>query len=205
MKTLLAGHRIVPVCTLRSPEEAEPLGAALVAGGLPLVEVTLRAPDALAGLIAMTRIPGLIVGAGTVRTAEHLHAVADAGVAFAVSPCFAPAVAAAAIQRGVPLVPGVVTPSEIQAAVDAGFNTVKFFPAETSGGVRTLKALSDVFRDVEFMPTGGIDQVSARDYLALDRVVAVGGSWMLPGAAREAGDWEAVRRAVASCVEAAAS
>ena len=203
--SVFAAHRVVPVCTLRSPAEAGPLGEALVAGGLPLVEVTLRTPDALDGLIAMTRVPGLTVGAGTVRTAAQLHAVVDAGAAFAVSPCLTPAVEAAAEELGFPLIPGVVTPTEIQSAVDAGFTTVKFFPAEASGGVRTLKALSDVFRDVDFMPTGGIDQNSAHDYLALGRVVAVGGSWMLPGAAREAEEWEAVRRAVASCVAEVAS
>jgi len=201
MIAAFAGSRVVPVCTLRSVDEAERLGEALVAGGLPLAEVTLRSPDALEGLAAMARVPGLTVGAGTVRTATQLRAAAAAGATFAVSPCLTPPLAAAARALALPFVPGVATPSEIQLAVDAGFQTVKFFPAEASGGVRTLRALTDVFRDVDFMPTGGINQDTAHDYLALDRVVAVGGSWMLPGAERTAGDWDAVTRAVASCAD----
>ncbi|BBH17558.1 ketohydroxyglutarate aldolase [Nocardioides baekrokdamisoli] len=203
MITMLEGFRTIPVCTLRSPAEARPLGEALVAGGLPVVEVTLRTPDALAGLAEMCKVPGLTVGAGTVRTAQQMHEVLEAGAAFAVSPALTASLADAAHALGLPFIPGVATPTEIQTAVDAGFDTVKFFPAEASGGVRALKALTDVFVDVRFMPTGGITQDSARDYRALDQVFAVGGSWMLPLAAREAEDWEAVRLAVAACVASA--
>lgn len=202
---LLGDHRVVPVCSLRSPDEAADLGAALVAAGLPIVEVTLRSDDALEGLIAMTRVPGLTVGAGTVRTVAQLHAVLEAGAAFVVSPCLTASLAAAARDVAVPFIPGVATPSEIQTAVDAGFQTVKFFPAEASGGVPMLKALAEVFRDVRFMPTGGITDRTAPDYLAIEQVVAVGGSWMLPPAAREAGDWEKVREAIASVASLAAT
>lgn len=201
MMAAFLGSRVVPVCTLRSVDEAERLGEALVAGGLPLAEVTLRSPDGLEGLAAMARVPGLTVGAGTVRTATQLRAAAAAGASFAVSPCLTPSLAAAARALALPFIPGVATPSEIQLAVEEGFQTVKLFPAEALGGVPTLRALTDVFKDVDFMPTGGINQDTAHDYLALDRVVAVGGSWMLPGAERTAGDWDAVTRAVASCVD----
>lgn len=202
MLTVFSGFRAVPVCGLRDPDEAHRIGAALVEGGLPLVEVTLRSRDALDGLRAMCQVPGLTVGAGTVRTADQLAAVVEAGATFAVSPCLTEPLAVAARALHVPFIPGVATPTEIQVAIDAGFDTVKFFPAEASGGIRMLKALSEVFVDASFLPTGGIDQESALDYLALDHVLAVGGSWMLPRAAREAGDWDAVRRSAASCVQA---
>lgn len=164
------------------------------------MEVTLRTPDALAGLAVMCRVPGLTVGAGTVRTAAQLHAVVEAGAAFAVSPALTESLADIARQLSIPFIPGVATATEIQRAVDDGFDTVKFFPAEPLGGVRMLRSLAEVFVDVTFMPTGGITQDSAREYLSLDCVVAVGGSWMLPRAAREAEDWDQVQRAIAECV-----
>ena len=200
MLSLLSGFRCIPVCTLRSPGEAASLGRALVAGGLPLVEVTLRTPDALDGLVAMTGIEGLLVGAGTVRTADQLRAVQDAGAAFAVSPCLTDPLADAARAAGLPFLPGVATATEVQHAVDAGFDTVKLFPAQASGGIAALRALAEVFPDVSFVPTGGITQQSAVEYLAHPQVRAVAGSWMLPRAAREAGDWAAVTRAIEACV-----
>lgn len=204
MLTTLRTFRAVPVCSLRAPAEAQSLGEALVAGGLPLVEVTLRTPDALPGLAAMCRVAGLTVGAGTVRTAEQLQAVVAAGATFAVSPVLTQPLVAEARRLGVAFIPGVTTPTEIQTAVDAGFDLVKFFPAEASGGLRTLRALAEVFVDVGFMPTGGITQDTARDYLELGQVPAVGGSWMLPRTARDTDDWDEVRRSVAACVAALA-
>lgn len=199
MLNVLAGHRVVPVCTLRSPVEAENLGRALLAGGLPVVEVTLRTRDALEGLAAMARIDGLVVGAGTIRTPEQLRAAQDAGAVFAVSPCMTDALADAALEARLPFVPGTATATEVQYAVDAGFDAVKFFPAEANGGIAALRALAEVFPDVCFLPTGGITQEGSADYLAHPQVLAVGGSWMLPRDAREAGDWDAVTRAVRAC------
>lgn len=200
MEEVLSAFPVIPVCGLASPADAEPLGEALRAGGLPIIEVTLRTPDALESLAAMAKVDGVLVGAGTVRTAAQLDAALDAGAAFIVSPCLTPTLARAAIDAGVPFLPGATTPSEIQTAVDAGFDTVKFFPAEALGGLPVLSALAEVFRDVTFVPTGGISATTFRSYLAHPQIPAVGGSWMVPAAARAAGDWAAVSAAVAACV-----
>lgn len=197
--TFRPGYRIVPVCSLRAPAEAKPLADALLAGGLPLIEATLRTPDALASLEALAGVDGLAVGAGTVRTAEQFRQAVDAGASFVVSPFLTESLAAAARQAGVPYLPGVTTAREIQLAVDAGFTTVKFFPAEASGGLATVAALAEVFAEVCFVPTGGISASSAPDYLAHPQVVAVGGSWMLPRLLRDAGDWAGVMAEVADC------
>lgn len=197
--SVLGGHRVVPVCGLRSPQEAERLAQALLDGGLPLIEVTLRTPDALDSLRAMAAVPGLTVGAGTVRTAEQLDAVQAAGAQFAVSPCLTRGLVRAARSSDLPLVPGVATASEIQRAIDDGFGLLKFFPAEASGGLPALRSLAEVFPEARFMPTGGISAASAPAYLAHPQIEAVGGSWMLPLSAREAGDWDLVTRTVAAC------
>ncbi len=191
--------RILPVCSLSRPAEAAPLAAALLIGRLPLVEVTLRTPDALAGLEVLAGVDGLAVGAGTVRTAEQFRQAVDAGASFVVSPFLTEPLAAAARQAGVPYLPGVTTAREIQLAVDAGFTTVKFFPAEASGGLPTLRALAEVFPEVCFVPTGGISASSAPEYLAHPQVVAIGGSWMLPRVLRDEGDWAGVTAEVAAC------
>lgn len=192
-------HPVIPLCGLSTPAEAAPLADALLAGGLALVEITLRTPDALDGLAALAAVEGLTVGAGTVRTADQLRRAVDAGASFVVSPCLTDGLAAAALDAGVPFLPGAVTSTEIQLAVDAGFRTLKFFPAEASGGLTTLRALADVFPDVSFVPTGGISAESAARYLAHPQVVAVGGSWMLPRALRDAGDWAGVTAEIAAC------
>lgn len=200
MIDLLAAYPVIPVCGLRSPADAEPFGEALRAGGLPIIEVTLRTPDSLECLAAMAQVDGVLVGAGTVRTEEQLEAVLEAGAAFVVSPGLTPSLALAARASGVPFLPGATTPSEIQHAVDSGFDTVKFFPAEALGGLAVVSALAEVFVDVDFVLTGGISAETYRTYLAHPQVAAVGGSWMVPTAARAAGDWGAVRSAVADCV-----
>lgn len=196
---VLAPFRVIPVCSMISPSEAAPLAEALISGGLPVVEVTLRAPDALEGLAALARDSGLLVGAGTVRTAEQLHRAVDAGAQFVVSPCLTDGLARAALEVGIPFLPGAATATEIQRAVDAGFDTVKFFPAEAAGGLDALLALSGPFGDVTFLPTGGISEENAWNYLQHPQVLAVGGSWMLPRELREAGEWAAVVRAVEAC------
>jgi 2-dehydro-3-deoxyphosphogluconate aldolase/(4S)-4-hydroxy-2-oxoglutarate aldolase len=176
--------------------EVEPLASALTQGGLPLVEITLRSPDALQCLAAMASRSGLVVGAGTVRTAEQMHAAVDAGAAFVVSPCLTDELAAAAVKLGVAFLPGVATATEIQRAADAGFTTLKFFPAEALGGLRTLAALAEPFHDLNFVPTGGITDVTARAYLTHPQVGAVGGGWMVPAQQRSAGEWDAVTATV---------
>jgi 2-dehydro-3-deoxyphosphogluconate aldolase/(4S)-4-hydroxy-2-oxoglutarate aldolase len=198
--TVLGGHRVIPVCGLSSPDEARKLGEALLAGGLPIVEVTLRSPNALECLTEMVKVEGLTVGAGTVRTATQLRDVENAGAAFAVSPCLTDDLAFAGRRARIPYLPGIATASELQTAHDAGFDAVKFFPAEANGGMRTLGALAEVFVDMCFVPTGGLTAETAATYLAHPQVAAVGGSWMLPREARERDDWAAVTEAIAACV-----
>lgn len=189
---------VVPVCGLSSPDEAGPLAAALVAGGLPLVEVTLRTPWALASLEEMAAQPGILVGAGTVRTPAQMESAVRAGARFVVSPCLTDVLAAAAVDLDIAFLPGVATASEIQRACDLGLSTLKFFPAESSGGAAAVHALAQPFHDVNFVPTGGITQDTALSYLANPQVAAVGGGWMVPTAARRANDWHAVTTAVSA-------
>lgn len=180
---LVPDHRLVPVVSLARPEDAAPLAAALRARGLTTVEVTLRHDRALECLAALVREEGLVVGAGTVRTPDDLAAARAAGARFLVSPCLTPGLAFAADDLDVPFVPGVSTATEVQRAVDLGFTTLKLFPAEVLGGIDALRALAGPFSDVRFMPTGGIDDNTARAYLAHPQVVAVGGGWMVPSVA----------------------
>lgn len=189
---------VVPVCGLLSPEEAGPLAAALVAGGLPLIEVTLRTPWSLASLEEMAQQPGILVGAGTVRTPAQMESAVRAGASFIVSPCLTGDLAAAAADLDVPFLPGVATPSEIQRACDLGMSTVKFFPAESSGGATAVRALAQPFHDVTFVPTGGITADSAPSYLAIPQVAAVGGGWMVPTPPRQAHDWGSVTQAISA-------
>ncbi|HET7690216.1 MAG TPA: bifunctional 4-hydroxy-2-oxoglutarate aldolase/2-dehydro-3-deoxy-phosphogluconate aldolase [Nocardioidaceae bacterium] len=198
---LIAPFRVIPVCGLDHPSEVRPLRDALVDGGLPVVELTLRAPEAMACLEAMATQPGILVGAGTVRTAAQLRVAVAAGAAFVVSPCFTEELAEAALDLQVPYLPGVATAGEIQRAVDAGFDTLKLFPAEAIGGLPVLRALADPFHDVRFVPTGGIGPVTAASYLSHASVLAVGGGWMVPSEARARGDWAAVRSAVAEAAK----
>jgi 2-dehydro-3-deoxyphosphogluconate aldolase / (4S)-4-hydroxy-2-oxoglutarate aldolase len=192
-----AGHApaapVVPVIVLDDARHAVPLARACVAGGIEVLEVTLRTP---AGLESIRRIaaevPDAWVGAGTVTTVADVARVAAAGARFAVSPGFDRAVAAAARDHGLPLMPGVMTPSEVMAAMADGFELLKFFPAAAAGGMPMLKALAGPFPALRFCPTGGIDARSAPEYLALPNVVAVGGSWLTPASAIAREDWAAV-------------
>ncbi len=169
---------VVPVVVIDDATHAEPLGQALVAGGLPCAEVTLRTDAALDSLRALAANPDLLVGAGTVIRPSQVGLALDAGARFIVSPGLSLAVLAECAQAGVPVLPGVATATEILAALDAGLDVVKFFPAEAAGGVRTLSALAAPFRDLRFVPTGGIGPLDLPRYLALPSVLAVGGSWL---------------------------
>lgn len=186
---------VIPVLEFGSVDEALGVSEALVAGGLPVLEITLRTPVALEAIRAVAAaLPQACVGAGTVLSTEQLHAVRDAGAQFAVSPGLTPALAAGAQVAGVSLLPGVATASEAMAALEAGFTFLKFFPAEAAGGVPMLKSLYGPLSQLRFCPTGGIDAARAPSYLALPNVVCVGGSWVVPKDAVASQDWGRIRK-----------
>lgn len=188
----LGGHRIVPVVVLDDPARADALGGALVEGGLPVAEATFRTPGAAAVLRRLAERDDLVVGAGTVLTVRQVDEALDAGAGFVVSPGLSAAVVRRCQEAGVPVVPGVATPSEVMQALDLGLDTVKFFPAEANGGLPTIKALAAAFPQVRFMPTGGITADSAPSYLAHPAVAAVGGSWMVAPDLLAEGRWDEV-------------
>ena len=186
---------VIPVLAIAKVADAVPLARALVAGGLPVLEITLRTPAALEAIEAVREaVPGALLGVGTVTRPEELAGALRAGARFAVSPGFTPALAAAAEAARCPLLPGVMTPSEVMAATAAGFTALKLFPAQPAGGVALLKALAGPFPDVVFCPTGGVTAANAAEYLAQPNVACVGGSWVAPAALIEAGDWGAIER-----------
>ena len=189
---VLGGHRIVPVVVLDDPDKADALGAALVQGGLPVAEATFRTPEAAAVLRRLAQNDDLVVGAGTVLTDRQVDEAIEAGAKFIVSPGLSAAVVRRCQEAGVPVIPGVATPSEIMLALDLGLDTVKIFPAEANGGLATIKALAAAFPQVRFMPTGGITVDTAPAYLAHPCVAAVGGSWMVAGDLLKAGRWDEV-------------
>lgn len=173
---------VVPVVVISGEADAERLGAALVDGGLPVAEVTLRTPGALAAIRRLAEVPGLAVGAGTVLDEAQYDAAVDAGATYVVAPGSSPALFRAATRTGVPLLPGAVTASEVMRARDEGHRLLKFFPAEASGGAAAIAAFASPFADVRFVPTGGVGLGNLGDYLRLSNVAAVGGSWMVPPA-----------------------
>ena len=181
---------VIPVMVLNDVSHAVPLAQALVAGGVRMLEVTLRTPAALACIEAIAKaVPEAIVGAGTVRTKADAQAAANAGALFAVSPGYTSAVGQACRDAGMSLLPGVATGGEIMMAQEDGFTELKFFPAMQAGGPAMLKAWSGPFFDVKFCPTGGVTLQNAPEFLALPNVVCVGGSWLVPADAMAAGDW----------------
>ena len=181
---------VIPVIVLNDMAHAVPMARALVAGGIRMLEVTLRTPQALACIEAIAKeVPEAVVGAGTVRTRADAQAAAMAGARFAVSPVYTPSVGQACRDVGLALLPGVATGSEIMRAQEDGFNELKFFPAMQAGGPAMLKAWSGPFFDVKFCPTGGVTLHNALDLLTLPNVVCVGGSWLVPAEALAQGDW----------------
>ncbi len=183
---------VVPVLAVADPDDAVPLAQALVAAGLPVLEITLRTPVALDVIRRMRDVPGAIVGAGTILTSKDLAAVQAAGAAFAISPGGTDALYAAANRAAIPLLPGIATASELMRGLEHGYTRFKFFPAESSGGIAALKGFAGPFAHVRFCPTGGIDAAKAPAYLALPNVITVGGSWMVPNDALLAKDWARV-------------
>ncbi|HSV34787.1 MAG TPA: bifunctional 4-hydroxy-2-oxoglutarate aldolase/2-dehydro-3-deoxy-phosphogluconate aldolase [Ramlibacter sp.] len=184
---------VIPVIVLSDVAHAVPLARALVAGGIRMLEVTLRTPQALACIEAIAReVPEAVPGAGTVRSAADARAAAQAGARFAVSPGYTQAVGRACHDLGLPLLPGVATSSEIMAAQEDGYTALKFFPAMQAGGAAMLKAWQGPFGDVKFCPTGGVTASNAGDLLSLGNVVCVGGSWLTPADAVVRGDWAGI-------------
>jgi 2-dehydro-3-deoxyphosphogluconate aldolase/(4S)-4-hydroxy-2-oxoglutarate aldolase len=184
---------VIPVIVLTDVAHAVPMARALVAGGIRMLEVTLRTPQALACIEAIARdVPDAVVGAGTVRSKADAQAAANAGARFAVSPGYTSAVGQACHDVGLALLPGVATGSEIMMAQEDGFTRLKFFPAMQAGGPAMLKAWSGPFFDVMFCPTGGVTLQNAPEFLALPNVVCVGGSWLVPADAMGKGEWDRI-------------
>jgi len=213
--TMAAGHsrqerlaelfriaRIIPVITIECVEDAIPLARALVAGGLRVLEVTLRTPAASAAASAiLANVPEAVVGLGTVLDSQDLAQARRIGAKFALSPGATPELLDAAIASDLPFVPGIATASELMGALARGFDIVKFFPAVPAGGTAALKALGGPFPEVRFCPTGGITEDSVGEWLALPNVVGVGGSWLTPAAEMRAGQWTAITERARSAAQ----
>lgn len=183
---------VIPVLVIEDAAHARPLAEALVAGGLPVLEVTLRTPAALDAIRDMVRVAGCIVGAGTLITPDDVEAAQKAGARFGVSPGATPMLLDAARSGDLPLLPGAATATEAMALLERGYTVQKFFPAEAAGGVAALKALAGPLPQIRFCPTGGIGPTNAADYLALPNTLCVGGSWVAPKDRVAAGDWAAI-------------
>jgi 2-dehydro-3-deoxyphosphogluconate aldolase/(4S)-4-hydroxy-2-oxoglutarate aldolase len=183
---------VVPVLVIDDLAHAAPLAQALVAGGLPALEVTLRTPCALDAIRAMSQVPGGVVGAGTLLTPADVKAAKAAGATFGVSPGATDRLIAACEEEGLPLLPGAATASEIMALLEKGYTVQKFFPAEQAGGAAYLKSIGSPIPQVKFCPTGGISLKIAPDYLSLKNILCVGGSWVAPKEAMAKGDWATI-------------
>jgi 2-dehydro-3-deoxyphosphogluconate aldolase/(4S)-4-hydroxy-2-oxoglutarate aldolase len=195
---LLGIAPVIPVVVIDSLDQAVPVARALVAGGLPVIELTLRTPVALDAMRAIAaEVPEITLGAGTVTSPELAKAARDAGASFLVSPGATPRLMDALLDSGLPFLPGTATVSEALAVLEYGVTQMKFFPAEASGGAAYLSSLPTVVPAARFCPTGGVRPATAPDYLALPNVGCVGGTWITPKAALESGDWDTVARLAA--------
>ena len=192
--------RLIPVITLNQAEQAVALGQTLLAARLPGAEITFRTPAA-AEAISLLRaaFPDLLIGAGTILTATQVDAAMAAGADFIVSPGLNPTTVRYCQQQGIPIIPGINNPSQVEQALELGLSTLKFFPAEASGGIAMLKALSAVY-PVQFMPTGGISPANVEKYLALPSVIACGGTWMVPNDLIDQGDWSTLTTLIGEAV-----
>ena len=198
IEQIMALAPVIPVIVIDRVEDAVPMAEALVAGGLPVLEVTLRTPAALDAMKAMKQVAGAVVGAGTVLNARMLSDALGAGAEFIVSPGLTDSLGEAAVTAGIPFLPGIANASNIMTGLDLGLDSFKFFPASTSGGVAALKALSGPFRGLNFCPTGGITAATAPEWLALDAVRCVGGSWVVPSGPLDPAKIEALAREAAA-------
>ena len=194
-RDILSAGAVVPVMAIDDINTAVDLAHALVEGGIPTLEITLRTEHGIKAIkLIKKEVKGAIVGAGTVTNPDQLKAVEDAGAVFAISPGLHESLAKASHNSGIPLIPGVATPGEVQLALEHGIDTLKLFPAEVVGGKAMLKALYGPFADVRFCPTGGISLETAPEYLALPNVLCVGGSWLTPKEAVQNKDWAAITK-----------
>jgi 2-dehydro-3-deoxyphosphogluconate aldolase / (4S)-4-hydroxy-2-oxoglutarate aldolase len=193
---------VVPVMVIHKLEQAVPLAKALLAGGIRVLEITLRTPVAMEAIRTISReVSGAMVGAGTVTRGEELAAVAEAGAVFAISPGLTVELLDAANQGPIPMIPGIATISELMTGMARGYSYFKFFPAEAAGGVKMLQAIGGPFPQIIFCPTGGITLANYRDYLALKNVACIGGSWVAPQAAVDQGDWTRITTLAREAVE----
>ena len=195
---------IIPVLVVDDAAHARPLAEALVAGGLPALEVTLRTPAALDAIRAMAQVPGGVVGAGTLVTPDDVRAAKEAGAQFGVSPGATDTLITACEAEGLPLLPGAATATEAMRLLERGYDMLKFFPAEASGGAPALKAIGAPLPQITFCPTGGVSPSNARDYLSLSNVICAGGSWVAPKQMVTQGDWtgiEALAREAAGMMD----
>lgn len=188
---------VIPVLVIEQAAHARTIAKALVAGGVPALEVTLRTPAALEAIAEMAKVPGAMVGAGTVVNEKQLDQAIAAGARFIVSPGLTERLGRAAIERGIPFLPGTANAADIMLGLDLGLTRFKFFPAEASGGTKALKALAAPFYQATFCPTGGVTQASAPEWLAIPAVTCVGGSWLVPAGEPDAAEIEARARAAA--------
>ncbi|MBE6871166.1 MAG: bifunctional 4-hydroxy-2-oxoglutarate aldolase/2-dehydro-3-deoxy-phosphogluconate aldolase [Ruminococcaceae bacterium] len=180
MFELIRGYKIVPVVKIDDAEKAVPLAKALIDAGLPVAEITYRTAAAQESIRRIAEaFPQMLVGAGTVLTTQQVDSAISAGAKFIVSPGFNPKVTSYAMEKGITMIPGVCTPTELEAAMELGLRTLKFFPAEQAGGASFIKAIGAPYGDVSFIPTGGISESNMKEYLSLKNVLAIGGSWMV--------------------------
>lgn len=206
MKEKIREMKIVPVVKLDDAKDALPLAKALVEGGLPCAEVTFRTEAAAESIKAMlAAYPDMLVGAGTVLTTDQVDAAIEAGAKFIVSPGLNPKTVRYCREKNIPILPGVATASEIEQALELGLDTVKFFPAEVNGGLPAIKALSAPYHMMQFMPTGGVNPQNVKDYLAFDKVLACGGTWMVKDALINAGEFEKIKELTKEAVDAVKS
>ena len=195
IEELFAEVKVVPVVVLDDAKDAEPLAKALVEGGLPCAEVTFRTEEAAESIRIMTEVyPDMLVGAGTVLTTEQVDKAVESGAKFIVSPGFDPEIVDYCIEKNIPVFPGCISPSEVAQAVKRGLKVVKFFPAEQSGGLAMIKAMAAPYNMLKFMPTGGINTKNLKDYLACDKILCCGGSWMVKGDMIKAGEFEKIKK-----------
>jgi 2-dehydro-3-deoxyphosphogluconate aldolase/(4S)-4-hydroxy-2-oxoglutarate aldolase len=192
LRVVLTLAPVIPVIILDDVSAARPLAEALVAGGLPVLEVTLRTPHALQVIEEMAKVPGAVVGSGTIRSPLQMGHSVDAGCRFMVSPGASPRLLEASDDYKIPLLPGIGTPTEAMTAAEHGYSFLKFFPAEALGGAPVIKAYASPLPDISFCPTGGIDIAKAKTYLALPNVICVGGSWVMPADAIAGKDWKRI-------------
>ncbi len=202
IKEVMTTSPVMPVMVINHLEHAVPLAKALVEGGLKVLEITLRTPVALDAIrLIKAEVPDAIVGAGTIINVQTLHHAIAAGAEFIVSPGVTDNLLDAALETSVPLLPGVITPSEVMRLLDKGIHHMKFFPAEAAGGIPMLKSIAGPLPQVTFCPTGGVNPKNAPEYLALSNVACVGGSWMAPVDLVDAGNWTEITRRAAEAAK----